>query len=159
MAKSYNARRAKLHRSYTVAEAAALFSITRAAARAWIKAGLPAIKTSGPLLIRGADLQTFLGQRQAVRRRKCPPGTIFCLGCREPREPDPDRVVIVSFKPTSGNISGRCSTCGAGMNRRVTLAKLREAGFGHVRQTPEEQHLTDSRHPSLKHDFERTLDR
>lgn len=156
MSKSYNPRRAKLHRSYIVAEAAALFGITRAAVRAWIKAGLPAIKTTGPLLILGADLQAFLTRKQAIRRRTCPPGSIYCLKCREPQAPEPGSLIILRLKATSGNIRGRCGACGSGMNRRVTLAKLDEAGFGHVRQTPEAPNLTDSRPPSLKHNHERT---
>jgi hypothetical protein len=156
LSKSYNPRRAKLHRSYTCAEAAAIFGVTRAAVRAWIKAGLPAIKTSGPVLILGSDLQTFLAQRQAVRRRTCPPGTIYCLKCREPQEPDPDTLTIVRLKPTSGNLRGHCLTCGSGMNRRVTLAKLAEAGFGQARPTPEEPNLSDSPNPSLKHHRIRT---
>lgn len=130
MPKSYNPRRAKLHRSYTVAEAANLFSITRGAVRAWIKAGLPVVKTSGPLLILGAHLQAFLTKRQAARLQKCPPGTIYCLRCREPRQPDPATVAVVLLTATSGNLRARCPCCAAPLNRRVTLAKLVEAGFG-----------------------------
>lgn len=150
MSKSYNPRRAKRHRSYTVAELAAVFDITRAAVRAWIKAGLPAIRTSGPLLILGSEAQAFLVQRQSVRRRVCTPGTIYCLKCREPRAPEPDSVVLVLLKVTGGNLRGRCGACGSGINRRVTLAKLTESGFGHVRQTLEAPHLVDSAAPSLK---------
>jgi hypothetical protein len=157
LSKSYNPRHAKLHRSYTCAEAANVFKVTRAAVRAWIKAGLPAIKTSGPLLILGSDLQVFLAQRRMVRRRTCPPGTIYCLKCREPREPDPHTLTIVTLKPTSGNLRGRCLTCGAGMNRRVTFAKLSEAGFDHAHPTLEEPNLSDSPSPSLKHHHIGTL--
>ena len=150
MSKSYNPRRAKLHRSYTVAEVAALFGVTRAAVRAWLKAGLPAIKTSGPLLVHGADAQAFLVHRQSVRRRTCAAGSIYCLKCREPRAPDPATLVVVLLKATSGNVRGQCSICGSGMNRRVALAKLIEAGFGHACQTPGAPNLTDSPEPSLK---------
>lgn len=134
MSKSYNPRRAKLHRSYTVAEAAALFDITRPAVRAWIKAGLPVVETSGPVLIMGADLQTFLTKRQAERQRKCPPATIYCLRCREPRRPDPETVVVVELTATSGNLRAACSACQAPLNRRVTLARLADAGFGQARR-------------------------
>ncbi len=132
MAKSYNVRRAKLHRSYTVAEAACLFGITRGAVRAWIKAGLPVVTTSGPLLILGADLQAFLAKRQAARLRKCPPGTIYCLRCREPRRPYLATTVVVLLTATSGNLRACCPDCDAPLNRRVTLAKLNEAGFSDV---------------------------
>lgn len=156
MPKSYNPRRAKLHRSYTVAELATVFGVTRAAVRAWVKAGLPAIRTSGPLLILGADAQGFLVQRQSVRRRTCPPGSLYCLKCREPRAPDPASLFLMVLKVTSGNLGARCSECGSGMNRRVTLAKLAEVGFGHVRQTLEAPNLVDSASPSLKHHCEGT---
>jgi hypothetical protein len=150
LSKSYNPRRAKLHRSYTVAELATVFGITRAAVRAWIKVGLPAIRTSGPLLILGADAQAFLIRRQLVRRRTCPPGSLYCLKCREPRVPDPASLFLVVLKVTSGNLRGRCAECGSGMNRRVTLARLGEAGFGHARLTLEAPNLVDSAAPSLK---------
>lgn len=156
MAKSYNPRRAKLHRSYTVAEVAALFSVTRAAVRAWIKGGLPTIKTTGPLLILGAELQDFLKRRQAIRKRVCPPGSIYCLKCREPRAPVPGSLVLVRLKAASGNIRGRCGACGSGLNRRVTLTKLDDAGFGQVRETLEAPHLADSPMPSLKQHHDRT---
>ncbi len=130
MAKSYNPRRAKLHRSYTVAEAAGLFGITRAAVRAWIKAGLPVVETSGPNLILGGDLQAFLTKRQVARLRKCPPGTIYCLRCREPRRPDPETIVLIALKPTSGNLRAQCPACDATLYRRVTMSKLDQAGFG-----------------------------
>jgi hypothetical protein len=150
LAKSYNPRRAKLHRSYTVSEFAAVFGVTRASVRAWIKAGLRTIRTSGPLLILGADAQTFLGRRQQVRRRTCPPGSIYCLKCREPEPPEPGTLFLEFLKATSGNLRGRCSVCGSGMNRRVNLAKLDASGFGHARLTLGAPHLVDSAAPSLK---------
>lgn len=156
MSKSYNPRRAKVHRSYTVAEAARIFSVTRAAVRAWIKAGVPTVQTTGPLLILGADLQAFHATRQAARRRICPAGTIYCLRCREPRRPDPTTLVVVLLEPKSGNLRGQCLACGAGVNRRVSLARLAELGFGEARQTHRQLHLVDSPPPSLKHDSKRT---
>ena len=134
MSKSYNPRRAKRHRGYTVAEVAVLFGITLQAVRDWIKAGLPVIETSGPLLIMGVDLQIFLTQRQAARQRKCPPATIYCLRCREPRRPDPKTIVLVELTATSGNLRAACSACQAPLNRRVTLARLADAGFDQVRR-------------------------
>jgi excisionase family DNA binding protein len=77
-----NPRRAKLHWSYTVAEAAKLFGVCRNTVRNWIANGLPVVKTSSGHLILGRELRAFLERERAKRKRKCPRGFLFCVGCR-----------------------------------------------------------------------------
>src|SRR5476651_1068732 len=84
-----DAHRAKLHWSYSIAEAAALFGVCRNTVRAWIAAGLPTMPAAGLTLIAGEDLRRFIEGRQKAQRTKCPPGTMFCMGCRQPRAPKP----------------------------------------------------------------------
>ena len=125
-----NPRRAKIHRSYTVAEAARLFGVHRNTVRNWIKGGLPVVKTSAEWLILGCELQRFLARKLAARRRKCPSGTLYCLKCREPRRPRLGSVAVVQVTPVSANVAALCETCGSRMHRRASLAKLSAAGFG-----------------------------
>jgi predicted DNA-binding protein (UPF0251 family) len=51
-----NPRLVKIHRSYTIAEAAGRCEVHRNTVRQWIKRGLPIINDGKPLLIHGRDL-------------------------------------------------------------------------------------------------------
>lgn len=129
MPKQVDPRRAKIHHSYTVAEVAALFGVHRNTVRNWIEAKLPTIRTLSGVLIHGADLREFLMQRRARRHQTCPPGHMFCFGCRKPREAVVGSVEIDRHTTNSGNAHGVCSCCGARMHRRLNLTKLVEKGF------------------------------
>lgn len=145
-----NPRRAKIHRSYSVAEAARLFAVSRATVRAWAKAGLATVRISGAILIYGEDLQDFLTERQAAQRTKCSPGTFYCLGCRAARCPRPGSVVLGQTGGRVGNLRAPCPRCGSVMNRRVALSKIADAGFDASLIRAGERHWADSPHPSLK---------
>ena len=125
-----NPRRAKVHRSYSVAEAAVLFGVHRNTVRNWIGRGLPVVNTSSGLLILGRYLRAFHERWQAARRRKCGPGTLYCLKCREPRRPRLGSVAVVQVTATTANVAALCEACGSRMYRRASLEKLAAAGFG-----------------------------
>jgi hypothetical protein len=55
----------------------------------------------------------------------CPPGTIYCLKCREPRAPAFAMADYRPFNTTSGLVKALCSSCGAMMNRRTAFADLK----------------------------------
>lgn len=117
-------RRAKKHRNYTVAEAARLFGVHRNTVRHWIKTGLPVVHAGGLVLILGEELERFQSDRKAHRRRPCPPGAIYCLKCREPRLPVPDSLGHTAANGRTVLVTGICSTCGTGLNRRTRLSDL-----------------------------------
>lgn len=125
-----NPRRAKIHRSFTVAEVAALFGVHRNTVRNWMKSGLPSVRTTGGVLILGRELRAFLERRQAVRRRTCGPGRLYCLKCREPRAPRPGSAVVARLTPTTADVAALCGACGTRMHRRANLEKLAKSGFG-----------------------------
>jgi excisionase family DNA binding protein len=151
---SLNPRKAKIHRSYSVAEVAALLGVTRGAVRAWCKADLPAVKIAGGLLIYGEELRAFLEKRRAARRAACPPGSIYCMKCRAPRRPLPEAITVTPLMGTGGNIRAPCPQCRATMNRRVSLPRLAESGFLGVGFRPAESHLDHSSDPSVKPHFD-----
>lgn len=125
-----NSRLAKIHRNYTVEEIAKLFGVHRNTVRAWIGRGLPTIDQRRPVLVLGSDLADFLKVRRTVNKRPCGPGEIYCLRCREPRAPAGGVVRYHPLTPTQGNLVGLCGCCGAGLNRRVSLAKLPQVQGG-----------------------------
>lgn len=127
-----NPRRAKVHRSYDVAEAAQLFGVSRGTVRAWAKAGLETVRNGGAILIYGEDLRAFLAKRQAAQRTRCGPGTLYCLKCRTAKRPGPETVVLNLKTVGVANLEAQCPDCGSRMNRRVAATRVAEAGFADV---------------------------
>ena len=150
-----NPRLAKIHRCYTVEEIAKLYGVHRNTVRAWIGRGPQTIDQRRPVLVLGSHLADFLTARRTVNKRPCGPGQIYCLRCREPRAPAGGAVRYHPLTPTQGNLVGLCGWCGAGLNRRVSLAKLPLVqGALSVTLAQARQHIDESPLPSLNSDFQ-----
>ena len=54
----------------------------------------------------------------------CPPGTIYCFKCRQPRAPASGMVEFTPRNPTTGNLVALCETCGTVMHRSARLSSL-----------------------------------
>ena len=119
-----NHRLAKIHRSYTVEEAATLFGVHRNTVRDWIRRGLQTNDERRPALILGRDLAAFLVARRLKNKRTCQPGELYCVRCRATRTPAGDMADYQPLSTTSGNLIGICPVCDCLMNRRVNAAKL-----------------------------------
>lgn len=149
-----NPRLAKIHRSYTVDEIATLYGLHRNTVRAWIARGLPTVDQRRPVLVLGSHLAAFLQARRTANKRPCGPGEIYCLRCREPRQPAGGAVRYHPLTVTQGNLVGLCGCCGAGLNRRVSLAKLPlVSGALTVTLSQGREHIDESPQPSLNSDF------
>lgn len=119
-----NYRRVKIHRNYTVEEAARLFGNHKNTVRAWIKAGLPTCDQKRPTLILGRELSAFLQERQAKRKRPCRPGEIYCVRCRSPKKPAGNAVDYEPVTDKIGNLTAICPDCETLINQRVSAAKF-----------------------------------
>lgn len=122
-----NPRAIKLHRTYSVEEAARVLGVHKNSVRAWRVQGLRPIDDSRPMLFLGSELRVFLERRRAGRKRPCRPGTIYCFRCREPREP---ALGMVDWNPSTarrGNIMALCSVCETPMFRSVSRDQLAAA--------------------------------
>ena len=82
-----NPRLAKIHRSYSVEECRALFTVHKNTVRNWLRQGLEPIDGQRPTVIRGDELRRFLTERRARAKQTCGPGRIYCLPCRAPKVP------------------------------------------------------------------------
>ncbi len=142
-------RRAKIHFSYTIAEAARLFGVHRNTVRGWLRQGLESIKLGRETIILGADLRAHLARRRTARRIKTPPGAICCLRCRAPRTPAEGLVELLRSVGPTANVRGICGDCGAFMHRRVNVERLADAGFPGLVSPEVDSHLVDSPNPSL----------
>lgn len=148
-----NPRLVKIHRNYTVEEIASRFALHRNTVRQWLKQGLVAIEQRRPILIHGQDLADFLRARRQRARTTCPPGHLYCVGCRAPKEPAGNMADYLPVTANSGNLRGICPTCDAFMHRRVALACI-DAAKGNLDvtlpQAPE--HIAACPSPSVNCD-------
>lgn len=123
----FNWRLVKVHRNYTVDEAARLLGVTKGTIRRWIGAELPAITDRKPFLILGIDLRDYL-QARAKPKFRLGPGECFCFGCRQPRPPAEGMADYIPLTPTGGNFRALCPVCSTLMNRRISRRQLEAFG-------------------------------
>ena len=114
-----NPRAIKLHRTYSVEDAARTLGVHKNSVRGWCKDGQKAIDSDRPILFLGSDLRAFLEQRNASRKRPCRPGTLYCFRCREPRAPALGMVDWTPINSRTGNLKALCGTCETVMHRRA----------------------------------------
>ncbi len=125
----HDPRRAKVHRNYTIAEAADLFGVHRNTLRGWTRRGLATIKVRSGVLILGSELRAFATSERAKRRVKCPPGAMYCVRCRDARHPPAGLVEALPITSATVNLRGVCPVCGSLMHRRANTFRLAEIGF------------------------------
>ncbi len=118
-ARRVNPNLIKLHRTYTVGELAQRLGVHKNTVRQWQREGLRPIDAGRPVLFQGAAVRAFLTQRNAGRKRPCPPGTIYCFRCRAPQAPAGGMVDYLALTTQAGNLRALCETCGGLMHRRV----------------------------------------
>ena len=149
-----NPRLAKIHRNYTVEEAAKLFDVHRNTIREWIKRGLPICDSRKPMLILGRDLAEFLQARRTKNKRTCQPGELYCVRCRAPKAPAGDMADYVHVTESLGNLIAICPDCEALMNRRVSLARLSQIrGQLDITIPQALQHINERNQPSVNSDL------
>jgi hypothetical protein len=153
-ARRVNPNRVKLHRSYSVEELARCCDVHKNTVRHWQEQGLEPIDKRRPVLFQGATVRTFLSNRNASRKRPCPPGTLYCFRCREPRAPALGMVDFVPVRPGSGNLRAFCECCETMMHRRVREGDVARIMPGCAVQMAQAQpSLTGRTRPSLNCDF------
>jgi hypothetical protein len=119
-----NPRLVKIHRTYSVEELAPLFKVHPNTIRAWRDSGLTPIDEAKPMLFLGSVIVSFLERRRAAGRRPSAPGQIFCLPCRELKQPAFGIADFVPLTETNGDLQGLCPDCERLMHRRVNRTNL-----------------------------------
>ena len=149
-----NPRRAKIHRSYDVAEMASMFDVHRNTVRSWLKQGLRTIEGVWPTLILGTELRRFLIKKQGQRKRRLQAGQMYCMRCRDARWPALDMAHYVPFSLTGGNLKALCPMCESWMYRRIRLSDLDPLkAILDVTITPADEPLGQTSTPSVNNDF------
>ena len=115
--------RIKVHRSYTVDEAARELGVSKGTVSRWLKDGeLPFLNDQKPALILGGSLKAF-GQNRTKAKTKCKPHEFYCFKCRAPKVAAGNMADFVQRSPKSGNLKAICG-CGTIMNKNVSKASL-----------------------------------
>ena len=114
----------KQNYSYSVSELARCCGVHKNTVRNWRRDGLEPIDKARPVLFHGMTVRAFLRHRKARRTCPSPPGTMYCVRCRQSRRPALGMVQYRPLKPASGNLSAICETCEAIMHRGVRKADL-----------------------------------
>ena len=138
MTRRHDPRRARAHRSYTSAEVAALFQVGVSTVRRWTQDRLMPIKGTYPYLFAGADVATFVGQRNKPRQ-PTGPGELYCVACKVVIRPRGSAVTVVPVNESTSNLRGTCPRCGRLCFQRVRLGSIGEkAGDLEVRYEDDE---------------------
>ena len=149
-----NPRLVKIHRNYSVEEAASLLGVHKNTVREWLRGGLPALTDQRPLLILGRELVAYLTRRRQANKRPCKPGEIYCVACRSPQKPAEGMAEYRPLTATGGNLAGICPKCNRMIYRRVSLARLPlDKGDLDITTTQERGHIGESSQPSVNRDF------
>jgi hypothetical protein len=145
-----NYRLVKIHRNYTVDEAAKTLGVVEETIRRWIKSGaLPALTDKIPTLILGGDLSDFLKARSAGRP-KLPVHQCYCFKCRGPRAPALGMADYIPRTSTTGTLRALCETCLTVMNKVVSASTIVElSAVVELSIQQAEQHLIDTSQPCL----------
>jgi len=152
-AKRINPRLAKLHRSYSVEELARLLGVHKHTVRGWIKAGLPKLDNTRPLLIVGSEFQDWWAKRRNAAKSPLKPGQLYCFKCRQPKRPALGMVDYAATNAATGNLKAICETCGTMMHRRARLSDLAVIMPGiAVKRREAEPRILARSHPSLNTD-------
>ena len=120
-----NFRAAKIHRTYTVGEAAKLLGVHRNTIRRWLKEnGLKKLDDQKPTIIAGVEIVRFGASRRTIKY-PCQLTEAFCFRCREPKKAALAACEIVGVTDTGCNIRLLCATCATVMHKVVPWRKMR----------------------------------
>ena len=113
----------KLFHPYTIGEAVDVTGVSARTISAWIKEGLPVMKSQRPFLIRGDDLKEFIRNRRKTGKTQTALHQFYCLGCREVR----DAAGGFAECLVNGNrvtLKALCDVCGKVVNKPIAKSCL-----------------------------------
>lgn len=156
MANRPNWRTLKIHRSYTIDEAARTLSVCKATVRRWIKdQGLSVIDERRPALLLGRDLIAF-GKSRRRPKHKCGIDQAYCFSCRTPKNAAFGQMEIVAANQTSANVRMCCQTCSSVMHKRFAWRDLPSLSpLTHLTAQQDLRDLIDTIQPCLNVHFEK----
>lgn len=116
--------RIKLHRTYTIEQAAGCVGVTPPTIRRWCKDGLRIMAKQRPYLILGADLKDWMKERRAPKSKPLPVGQMRCLSCKQTLPPAFGVLDYIPKSERHGMLKGFCGNCEGTVTRIVSRAHL-----------------------------------
>lgn len=133
MQRTYNPRKAKSNRSYTLQEVAILYDVNIRTVYAWVKAGLQLLDDNRPHMVHGPVLKKFLTKRQSARKWPKFPDRLPCFTCKGPRKVKAETFKIIHSNTDKIRAQGECEECGKPIGRgdvRANIADLERRFLG-----------------------------
>ena len=151
-----NHRLVKIHRTYTIEEAAQTLKIHKNTVRLWTKDGLPVCDDRRPVLILGRELFNFLKAHRTKNKRPCKLGELYCFRCRSPRMPAGAMADCFPVSDRIGHFQAICPDCDCMMNRRVSLAKIWQfAAVLSIAFPKAQEQVSNTTQPNVNSDFDK----
>lgn len=117
MQRTYDPRKAKSNRSYTLKQIAALYDVNIATVRSWIRNGLKLLDDQRPYMVHGPVLRKYLEEKQAARKWPKAADTLPCFTCSGPRKIKNGSFKIIKFNTDKIRVQGDCVDCGKTIGR------------------------------------------
>lgn len=127
MQRTYDPRKARSNRSYTLKQVAALYDVNVATVRGWTRNGLELLDDNRPYMVYGPVLRKFHEDRQAARKWPKALDTLPCFFCSGPRQVKKGTFEIIETNTVKIRLQGVCVQCGNTIGRgdvRQNIAKL-----------------------------------
>jgi DNA-binding XRE family transcriptional regulator len=150
MARRPNWRAIRIHRSYSVDEAARALGVAKVTVRRWIASGsLPVIDDCKPTLILGAELSVFVKGKRAPKH-KLRLDQCFCMRCREPKAAARSEAELIQTKGANAMVRMLCETCATVMHKRVSWKQIPQlSALVSLSGTQRFEHLSEPIHPCV----------
>lgn len=126
MAKRPNPRAVKAKLTFTIEEAADCLNVSIGTVRAWMRKGLPVMKSQRPYLIARFELRAFLEKQRQDKKMPMALDELYCLKCRKPQKAFGAMADYVVGKGTCGRPEGFCGVCESTSHRFVSVDRLSE---------------------------------
>ncbi|HAW54085.1 MULTISPECIES: helix-turn-helix domain-containing protein [unclassified Hyphomonas] len=150
MARRPNWRAIRIHRSYSVDEAARALGVAKVTVRRWIASGdLPVIDNCKPMLILGDELSAFLRKRRS-RKHKLHLDQCYCMKCRAPKRAALSEAELIGASGKTAMVRMLCETCTTVMHKRVSWQQVsRLSALVSLSGTHRFKHLGETNQPCV----------
>ncbi len=146
--KSYPLNKTRYWLCHDVEAICRIYKIHPKTVHGWFEKGLKPIDNKKPMLIYGYDLKQFLGKVNESKKCSGSFETIFCMSCKEQKNPLQKQIIIEQFEQKFLRVKARCSGCKKPLNKSYPLDELQQ--LKRIFDVVQVLELYDSKTPTSK---------